>query len=1062
MLGYNSGPVTCDYPILSNKFTALITHVESANVLFIQLNKTAETLGTLLDEMFEFYEKDGIPLTTISKSCLCAAQSHDLNWYRGYVEAEEDTNDPTKCKIRYLDYGNTECVPKSNLKVLSPQFYTPSALAVKIMLPLKTKSPADTMKTIEGMTTGFNLDIEIKDFVDKCWICDVTNEGKSIIDVIGNGLVEWATVDELRPQYADDLMNRVKYMLQTTATKPADGVVAANIGKDIVEPTPVAVAPHFEGIGAQISHVDSPDRFYLVIESDIAASLKLRENIQITAPSLQNLTNIKKGVLCIAKFSHDELWYRARVLDFGDDVVTIQFIDYGNTDVITDPKGGYLKIIPEAFATVKPYAMLCSLPVHPSKSSEWCEPATKYFYEYLEKKVKFEYISREGPVKYVHLVSNETGENISKALIDMGYALQWDTIKTGEKCYVSNSVSISEFSIQLEADSLDLEILSEYMSQGDNVFVPLDPIEVGGICAAQFPEDHEWYRARILSHNPEDGKTRVLFIDFGNEATVKNVRSIEKAIAELPPLSKPCSLFMPADIVCWSEEAELLFQEIASLGLTVFVAEMYGAGERIIVNLYRDDTNILNELVPLCRKRPTIRDSMSESIMEDFLMADINQPACTSPSNEPLLMPVIVSHVNKVMDFYAQKKEELTSLNDTAMYLSVNADNLVVLEQKIVGKMCIAQFPVDKLFYRAKILSITDNGCDVFYVDYGNTYFVATVYELPDILQKIPIHANHFALQKLNIDDHIWEGGRSTKLFVEMLTRCIGRCMQVKIVNATVDPQLVVLYANELDLNSTLQMLLMDTNADDLDEVIPSTIPQPSKEMLDKIFGAEIVADVLASVDDKNEKEGNIINNIIDGIMMDMDELMMADIETEMGNAIVDAVIDTATDEINIGRDMVDDVFESCIKISENEKTVAYVLEEIVVPSSGDGNTKSIITQQSAVLRNRMTAPMKLFAPSLSEPKISHQTSSMPSSLRTSLERLDTKSTVMPKPLGDGILKSNDDNVESAVNKFAMPGAALWKSLESFGLSDEMPTSLIQKNNSKDNETNVDCEELII
>lgn len=41
-----------------------------------------------------------------------------------------------------------------------------------------------------------------------------------------------------------------------------------------------------------------------------------------------------------------------------------------------------------------------------------------------------------------------------------------------------------------------------------------------------------------------------------------------------------------------------------------------------------------------------------------------------------------------------------------------------------VGELCIAQF-TDGVYYRAKILKVTREGCDVHFIDYGNYDFVA-------------------------------------------------------------------------------------------------------------------------------------------------------------------------------------------------------------------------------------------------------------------------------------------------------------------------------------------------
>jgi staphylococcal nuclease domain-containing protein 1 len=56
---------------------------------------------------------------------------------------------------------------------------------------------------------------------------------------------------------------------------------------------------------------------------------------------------IKKGTICAARFSEDNNWYRAKVLNsLGKGDVEVQFIDFGNTDVVNSNSGD-LKRLPE-------------------------------------------------------------------------------------------------------------------------------------------------------------------------------------------------------------------------------------------------------------------------------------------------------------------------------------------------------------------------------------------------------------------------------------------------------------------------------------------------------------------------------------------------------------------------------------------------------------------------------------------------------------------------------------------------------------------------------------------
>lgn len=73
-----------------------------------------------------------------------------------------------------------------------------------------------------------------------------------------------------------------------------------------------------------------------------------------------------------------------------------------------------------------------------------------------------------------------------------------------------------------------------------STFLPLNTFEIGTICAANYSEDNQWYRAKILSHS-ENG-TEVLYIDYGNTAITNETRMLPVDIINIPPLAKRCTL----------------------------------------------------------------------------------------------------------------------------------------------------------------------------------------------------------------------------------------------------------------------------------------------------------------------------------------------------------------------------------------------------------------------------------------------------------------------------------------------------------------------------------------
>lgn len=49
----------CDVPIMSNKFTGTVIHVEKENMIYIQKSNIEMIVNQLLDDMYDFYETQG-------------------------------------------------------------------------------------------------------------------------------------------------------------------------------------------------------------------------------------------------------------------------------------------------------------------------------------------------------------------------------------------------------------------------------------------------------------------------------------------------------------------------------------------------------------------------------------------------------------------------------------------------------------------------------------------------------------------------------------------------------------------------------------------------------------------------------------------------------------------------------------------------------------------------------------------------------------------------------------------------------------------------------------------
>lgn len=73
---------------------------------------------------------------------------------------------------------------------------------------------------------------------------------------------------------------------------------------------------------------------------------------------------VLKGTICSARFSLDKKWYRCRVNGtVAKGAVSVQFIDYGNTEIINAVDGAMpdLRKLPKNLLAFEPQSIACSL-----------------------------------------------------------------------------------------------------------------------------------------------------------------------------------------------------------------------------------------------------------------------------------------------------------------------------------------------------------------------------------------------------------------------------------------------------------------------------------------------------------------------------------------------------------------------------------------------------------------------------------------------------------------------------------------------------------------------------
>lgn len=672
-------------PIISSTQKVGVPYAEHSASIWLQRYSDIEIETKLLEDLARYYAEPKQRLEP-EAHLLCAAKSLDDQWYRGKIISHTETT----AYVHYIDYGNNEEVSLDSVMVLEPQFYEPHMLAINVSLPVTLiGTEAEQVTVLQTHLMEKELTAVFYNVHDKWTVELMENEEKFS--------------DKFRS------LNLVKE--QETTENPATN--------------------RFD---VYVTHVDSPSQFWLQ-RMDQTKSLEAKQaQLQREISDFPAVEGIpEEGSLCVAAYSIDNLWYRAEVLDADEDITTVRFIDFGNTDVIDNKAGKNIRQIPESWRSLERFAQKCRLDVIPVDIEDWNESTCDRFTDLVMSDNLQARVVADTTPKRVELFTND--KSISEILVEEKHAVPInieqepvdeivDLELDPHSAFVCHINSPSEFWVQEEKSVADLEVMADRFMVAD-MFPKIDDVKEGLLCVAKFPEDDQWYRARIISHG--DNGTQVIYIDYGNSAISTEIRAIPKDLAIIPPLSRKCSLELPPHIQEWSKEAHEKFINLSADGATIFLLDVLKEQEKSLVRLTLDGQNVVDILGKCEQHLPVIEERLP--------------PIGEENSN------VVISHINDPSEFWIQTESNISELEVMSDRLQ-NAESFLTLSDLNVGTVCAARYPEDGYWYRAKIVACHENGTEVLYLDYGNSAVTEELRILPEDIVNIPVLSKRCTLEK--------------------------------------------------------------------------------------------------------------------------------------------------------------------------------------------------------------------------------------------------------------------------------------------------------------------------
>ncbi|KAJ2943611.1 hypothetical protein O0L34_g16719 [Tuta absoluta] len=250
------------------------------------------------------------------------------------------------------------------------------------------------------------------------------------------------------------------------------------------------------------------------------------------------------GTVCLGRMSGDRIICRAIVMNLSGSQCKLFFVDFGDTEMVS-----YYDIfdIPEEF--VKPNVFAMRFCLSGVKKLEKGPHLNETFKQLVNGKVlTLRVVAPEGPplIQYGELYLDN--KNVLELLLaNMKDKLQFKWLEmlalgNRKSVLVSYVDSCIKFYVQLSEMIDELNAVMEAVKVHCESSSSPGELPVGAACCARFPDDDNWYRARVRRTNGK--KVVVAYVDYGNEqeVDVSDLRTITPELIRLPAQAMKCAL----------------------------------------------------------------------------------------------------------------------------------------------------------------------------------------------------------------------------------------------------------------------------------------------------------------------------------------------------------------------------------------------------------------------------------------------------------------------------------------------------------------------------------------
>ena len=532
---------------------AYVAYAVTPSQFWIQKKRDEEKLADIQDELFQLFDgPDGQSFRLAEPPVVgqLYAANHPLysTWFRSRVTSLDP---PKSVQVQFIDYGDTHTVPVEDIRRLADELKAIPPLAVRCCLNMEMADrewSEEACKTFnEACSSQYVCQLVLGRFTDNIQRIDsMRSPAGDVFDMLA----------PLTKPPRNKLLDKVIDLIETISS--AKDAESPPIIRSSAEWIKDSTAGQLLSSKASAVCISSPFHVWIQLEPEAADAITADIQRYIDTPEFTNQSALSDpfvGCSCLALFSDDNQWYRAKIESVNNDSVFVKYVDFGNTSSVRLED---LRVIPHSLVQQPAMALRCALEGADPDSSSSSPPTSAQCQDVLfgqtlsvtliEK--TFEY----PVVRLCDAVGNDL--NAKLGLVPPMSSNGQDQTRTDEsipgavEVRVSYAKSAHLFWIQRKSDEQVIEQIRDNLrpldgDSTDSHVLPAD-LKEGELYAVMHPEYNRFYRGRV--HRIERDTVEVFFIDFGQThwSPLANVRPCPAILKYIPPMAIECTFLRTA------------------------------------------------------------------------------------------------------------------------------------------------------------------------------------------------------------------------------------------------------------------------------------------------------------------------------------------------------------------------------------------------------------------------------------------------------------------------------------------------------------------------------------